>query len=74
MQEGFVLDFGQGCFFQASWVAGPAQRPRGWGQRPGGEPGRSLAVNPGGAAPIPIDTCRCRECGYLESYARNRSG
>ena len=57
MEQGYLLEFGQGCFFQASWVRGPAKRPKGL-SRPLADPGRSLAVAVGGLHPLAIDTYR----------------
>jgi hypothetical protein len=71
MEQGYLLEFGQGCFFQASWVRGPAKRAKGL-SRPLADPGRSLAVAVGGLHPLAIDTYRCPGCGYLESYAPDR--
>jgi hypothetical protein len=60
MEEGFTVDQGDGGRrVQSTWF--------------GGKPVRSFwgGVKLSGVKPTPIETWRCRQCGYLESYAPN---
>ncbi len=44
---------------QATWVSGKPVSSR-W-----------TGIKLKGATQLPVETWRCRNCGYLESYARN---
>jgi hypothetical protein len=55
MQEGFLLDRGEGAR-EGEWVEGPLER--GW-----------LGVKWMRRKRLPITAYRCPSCGYLESYA-----
>lgn len=57
MVEGFVPTEKSSMPLISVWVEGPPQK--GW---------MGNVKQPG--TPIPIETWRCRRCGYLESYAR----
>ena len=59
MEPGYIVDvmYGHGSAAVPNWV--------------GGEPERSIwtGINLRGKEQIPVATYRCRQCGYLESYA-----
>jgi hypothetical protein len=57
MEAGFTIDETYGKKVVAKWVAGELQKT--WWS--------SLKL--GRSEQIEIATCRCRRCGYLESYA-----
>jgi hypothetical protein len=57
MEEGFVLDRGQGGGAAARWVSGVPQRSF-W-----------TGIRLKDRAQYDIAAWRCRRCGYLESYA-----
>ena len=60
MEQGYVVDvmYGGGTSSTPKWVAG--------------EPQRSIwtGIKLRGKEQIPVSTWRCRQCGYLESYAK----
>jgi len=57
MESGYILDEGYGTRTVAKWVAG--------------EPERSIwtGLKLRGKTQHDVVTCRCKRCGYLESYA-----
>ena len=57
MEPGYILDQTYGKFLVSKWVAG--------------EPEKSfwMGLRLGGAEQLDIATYRCRQCGFLESYA-----
>ena len=59
MEPGYIVDvmYGHGSAAVPNWV--------------GGEPERSIwsGIKLRGKEQIPVATYRCRQCGYLESYA-----
>lgn len=58
MEQGFVLDNTYGGRIVSHWSAGPPKKSF-W-------TGTKLSE----AKQIPIGTFRCKDCGYLESFAR----
>ena len=62
MELGFVLDYTHGAMTQSSWVEG--------------EPERSFwtGVKIKGHQKLPVNTYRCPNCGFLESYAPSADG
>jgi hypothetical protein len=61
MDEGYVVDFTHGGYRAGTWVADPPEKSF-W-----------TGVKLTGHAQLPIRTYRCRQCGYLESYAQPES-
>ncbi len=60
MQEGFLLDEGQGTRHEVYWVSGVPEKSVWVGTKlKGKEVWRTVAY-------------RCRDCGYLKSYARQK--
>ena len=61
MEGGYLIDvtYGQGTAAVPKWVAG--------------EPERSIwtGLKLRGKEQLPVSTYRCRQCGFLESYASN---
>ena len=57
MQDGFLLDRGDGAARVAAWVEGPHEY--GW-----------LGLKWVRRKRLPITAYRCLSCGYLEAYAR----
>jgi hypothetical protein len=58
MEEGFILDLGEGDSRRvAQWVSGPP------------EPSFWMGLKTKGKPKHPIRTFRCTRCGFLESYA-----
>jgi hypothetical protein len=57
MEQGFIVDEGYGTKKPATWAEG--------------EPERSIwtGLKLRGRRQLPATTYRCRQCGYLESYA-----
>ncbi len=62
MEQGFVLDVTQGARFLSHWSAGQPKKSFWKGTKKSVE------------GSIPIGTFRCRNCGYLESYAMPEFG
>jgi Domain of unknown function (DUF6487) len=58
MEQGFTLDHSYGESLAAEWVEGPPEKSFWHGVRTRGRERRA------------IETWRCEQCGYLESYAR----
>ncbi|HRO04270.1 MAG TPA: PF20097 family protein [Terricaulis sp.] len=60
MQKGWVLDSAHGGSRAIStWVEGEP-KPSIW-----------LGLKLGGATPIPLESWRCKRCGFLENYAKD---
>jgi hypothetical protein len=57
MEPGFIVDEGYGKRVVAKWVAGEPRKSFWTGLRIGGQ------------EQLEVATYRCRQCGYLESYA-----
>lgn len=57
MEEGYILESGQGGPSVSSWIEGPPEKSF-W-----------TGVKVRDRANLPIRTFRCTRCGYLESYA-----
>lgn len=64
MERGFILDHHDGEALQSSWIEGSPQRVRFWTYR---------GVKTQNKRKFHIDTLRCEQCGYLESYATNEA-
>jgi hypothetical protein len=62
METGFVLDRTHVHIFPATWADGLVELNWLGGFKPGN---RKF---------YRVETWRCKDCGYLESYARNQSG
>ena len=63
MQEGFILEFGNGQVRTASrWIADAPDESSFWWGAGGG-------VKIKGKEQHPVQSYRCTSCGYLESYA-----
>jgi len=62
MEEGFILDQTHGKQLVSSWIAGKPEKSF-W-----------LGTNINGKAQHYIQTFRCADCGYLESYAQKPGG
>lgn len=58
MEEGFLRDAAHGANLQSTWVAGAPVHSF-W-----------TGVRLRGLVQLPVVTFRCRECGFLESYAQ----
>ena len=58
MERGFVVDHTYGGFAKPEWAEGRA------------EPSMWTGIKMSGKARHPVETYRCVQCGYLESYAR----
>ena len=61
MEEGFTLDQTRNAVDTSKWVDGPPEKSF-W---------KGLKTR--GKKQIPVATYRCSKCGYLESYAVQRS-
>lgn len=61
MKRGFILDHTYGYLDVATWVEG--------------EPERSFwsGLKTHGRKMVKVETWRCSKCGFLESYAKERS-
>jgi uncharacterized protein DUF6487 len=57
MEQGFIVDEGYGKKLVSAWIAGEPQKSFWMG----------LRVSAGER--VEVATYRCRQCGYLESYA-----
>ena len=62
METGLLLDRTQAQLYPAVWADGPVKRNWLGGFK---ESDNSL---------YRVETWRCKDCGYLESYARTRTG
>lgn len=63
MEQGFVIDYGESnARFVQHWSAGAPQKSFWMGTK-----------KPAGPQ-VPIGVFRCKDCGYLESYARPELG
>jgi hypothetical protein len=60
MEEGFSVDHTYGAYTLNKWFAGPPRKS--WLS------GLKIREKDG----IPVETYRCRRCGYLEAYAGTR--
>lgn len=60
MEEGFIPDSG--------WFGGPASTNLGW------KPGKEASFSNIFGKKIKIEAYRCKNCGYLESYAKQKKG
>ncbi len=60
METGFLLDVTHGGRLVASWISGPPQK--GW----------FGFVKVKGKTSYEAEVWRCKDCGYLESYAKQR--
>ena len=58
MEQGFLIDVGHGKTAVPKWAAGEADSSF-W----------SSGLKLRGKDQLPVTTFRCRQCGYLESYA-----
>jgi hypothetical protein len=61
METGFLLDLSHGARLVASWISGPPQKGRWF---------RSVKIK--GKTSYQAEVWRCEDCGYLESYAKQR--
>jgi transposase-like protein len=57
MEQGFIVDEGYGKKSVSTWVAGEPQK------------GFWTGLRVRGKDRVEMSTYRCRQCGYLESYA-----
>ena len=61
MDEGFIMDESHGAVHASKWVEGPPEKSFWTGTKTRGK------------KKVQVTTFRCPTCGYLESYAKERS-
>ena len=67
MESGFILDLGHSAIYQGQWMEGeaePADKTFGFIDSGG--------VKIKGHTRYAVTTYRCKECGFLESYANQK--